>query len=149
MDSALPMLLFLGFLLGFGLMVLVCSYQSREQDRTEEPPTLQELALQSVPRFFGQANAPRIANPVALVIDEAAAQRLELFLKEEMAMAEFSLGDLATEAQHPGDEETERSLFERLESYLRREQEAAANFVLNPSVESLYGPSGELAPVAV
>jgi len=147
METALPMLLFFAFLFGFGLLIVVCGYQSREQERAETP-SLEDLALQGKPRFFGSADRSAIANPVAVVVDESAIRRLERFLQEEMALAEVFVGEPSVEALHStgAAEEPSATLFERLEAYLRREHQAAASFVLDPSVESLYGALPTLAP---
>jgi len=140
METALPMLLFFGFLIGFGVLILVCGYQSREQERAEETHPLEDLALQGLPRFFGRPDQPTIVNPVAVVVDESTVQRLEEFLQGEMALAEVFVEAPSVEVLHrPREAEPGVPLFERLESYLRREHEAAASFVSNPSVESLYG----------
>ena len=145
METALPMLLFFGFLLGFGVLILVCGYQSREQEKAEDKNPLEDLALQGAPRFFGAAGQSAIANPVAVVVDESAVRRLEHFLQEEMALAEVFVHAPSTDALQPEQPQPGTSLFERLESYLRREHEAAAGFVLNPSVENLYSPRGALS----
>jgi len=145
METALPMLLFFGFLLGFGVLILVCGYQSREQERAENKNPLEDLALQGVPRFFGVAGQSAIARPVAVVVDESAVRRLEQFLQEEMALAEVFVQAPSADALHREQAQPGASLFERLENYLRREHEAAAGFVLNPSVESLYSPRGALS----
>ena len=148
METALPMLLFLAFLFGFAILILVCGYQSRELEAAEAADSLENLALQGKPRFFGSAGQIAIANPVAVIVDESAIQRLECFLQEEMALAEVFVGAPSVEILHATSEQSEptASLFERLENYLRREHQAAASFVLNPSVESLYGPLEAFAP---
>jgi len=148
MESALPMLLFFGFLFGFGVLILACGYQSREQELAEGSHSLENIALRGSPRFFGAPGQSAIANPVAVVVDESSVRRLEQFLQEEMALAEVFTGAPSVETLHGALKEAERnvSMLERLEGYLRREHEAASNFVLDPSVESLYAPAVALVP---
>ena len=144
MESALPILLFLGFLFGSTLLILVCGIQNRAYEDAERSQTLGGLDLYELPRFFGPATNARIANPVTLVVDEADLRSIEAFLRDEMELVELFVGDPTAERLHLEQSEAQRhpGLFERLDGYLAEEVAAAARFVSNPSPLGLHSPRG-------
>ena len=151
LETALPILLFLGFLFGTTLLILICGIQSRELERSEQSEDpLAGLDLQTLPRFFGRPGEAAVPKPVAVIIDETLVHSVESFLREELALAEVFVEAPSVEGLHskPATAEPAISWSGRLERHFLREQEVATEFVANPSVESLYGRF-EAVPVLV
>jgi hypothetical protein len=150
METALPILLFLGFLLGSMVLILICGMQRPREDEDDAPEELlQGLDLQAMPRFFGQPKS-RLLNPVMVVVDEPMVRQLEEFLQRELELAEVFVGDPSLEHLHSRLREDEAGprILERVEQYLRSEQQAVADFVSHPSIESLHDRFAPL-PLAV
>lgn len=151
MESALPLILFLVFLFGSCILILVCGIQGRSDESATEAQDLPALLdARAMPRFFGRPGERAPANPVAVVVDEEVVHRVEGFLREELALAEVFLEAPTAAALHdqPEVEEPSASLVQRLEQFLRNEQQAAADFVSHPSVARLHG-SFSAVPVSV
>ena len=150
MDSAIPMLVFLGLLMVVGVLVLACGIQSREEERKArraDPRRRQDLLAGA--RFFASARADELADPVAVVVDRAQLARVEQFLCSELALAELHLADPSVQQlQEPASvRETHESLLHRLERFLDSEQAVVSKFVWNPSVALLY-VGADLVPEA-
>ena len=145
METALPLLLFLAFLFGSGLLILISGIHSREQERDEAARPLSSEELLGSPRFFATpaSSGPRAAELRA----EGLVARVERYLSEQCSFAEEFVDDPSVEGLHdaclaaPPSAET---LFRRIEQHLERERAAVARFLSNPSVEYLH----RMAPAA-
>lgn len=148
MDSAIPLLLFLGLLMGFGVLVLACGIQSREEERAApcaDPRRKPDLLANA--RYFARAGNPALADPAAVVVDRAVLERVEAYVRTELALAEVYVEDPSVEKLHESTAgESRESLLQRLEGFLSREEALVAEFVSNPSIARLYESAD---PVAV
>lgn len=152
MESALPLLLFLGCLTGFTLLILVCGYWSIEEERTrqQEEGALARGDLQGVPPAFFATPARAVSAGPAVAIDHAVIETVERYLEDEQLLAREFVEDPSAERLHvhsrwalmPTD-----SVFDRVRLHLSRERELAEEFVSNPSVERLYGRAQPLVAV--
>jgi hypothetical protein len=141
MATALPLILFLGFLFGATLLILVCGIQSRDEERAATGEDLATIELAAVPRYFARPGRAAPEAPVAVVVDESALRSLELFLREEMALAEVFVDDPTLEHLHersPREREHRETVFRHLEGFLRGEDASVSEYVARPSVERLY-----------
>jgi hypothetical protein len=150
MDSAIPMLVFLGLLMVVGVLVLACGIQSREEERKArraDPRRRQDLLAGA--RFFAAASESELADPVAVVVDRAQLTRVEEFLRAGLALAELHVADPGVQhLQEPATvRETHESLLHRLERFLDHEHTVVTEFVLNPSIALLY-VGADLVPEA-
>lgn len=150
METAIPLLLFLGLLMGGGVLVLACGIKSREEEREaqrSDPRTAHDLLADA--RFFAVAHASALADPIAIVVERTALARVEAYLHGELALVELHMAEAGAETtrEHASADESRESLLQRLERFLDREQTLVAEFVSDPSVARLY-QSADLVPVA-
>lgn len=143
MESAWPLILFLAFLFGSMLLMLVLGYASIEKARDEAATTasVTEAGQLRIPRFFVQLGTD--GRPAGVrELDADLVTSIERFLREEHRLAVEFVEDPFVSAPQPDSQEAgepAEGLFERIERFLRSEQVLAAAFVSEPSVESLYG----------
>jgi hypothetical protein len=147
MESALPMLLFLGLLFFFTLAILVSGYASREQERAERG----EL---TIAELFGATPllAPLSASPLVSEkqVDPRLVTRIERHVRSEHAIASAFCCSPSPRILHerlsatpaPGD-----AWFEELRGFLARERAAVMRFLSSPSV-SLLHPQPVPAPIS-
>lgn len=144
MDSAIPLLLFLAFLFGGVVLILLMGYWSRDQEREDaavEASLANETLLELPPAFFEKL-APAERKVLAAAVDDAIIEGVERFLRQEEAVAKSFAAEPSIERLHDVSERERRfgeSLVERMEEYLRGELEQVTAFLLDPSVERLYG----------
>lgn len=139
MESALPLLLFLAFLFGSALLILVCGIQYREDERS--PVLVARPEALRVRHFLEQLEPAVVASPSS-VVDDVLIDRFEQFLRSERQAAtrfvsEPSLANLYVPAGTWASRRT--PLVEQVERYLRKELSQVAQFVSEPSVQKLYG----------
>jgi len=148
MESALPLLLFLGCLTGFTLLILVFGYRTIEEERAREEAEARASAeLPQMTRSFFAAPARASGAPEAVPVDDSVVESVEKYLHDEQLLASRFVEEPSAERLHvhsqwsilPND-----SMFEGVEQLLSRERELAEEFVSNPSVESLYGQAHPL-----
>lgn len=137
MDSAWPMLLFLAGLFGFGLLILICGYQSRELERAEKP--VLDPALE-VPRrsFFAVISDAFVVPPA---VDPALVQGVEQYLREQVELARQFVDQPSMASLSEGpivDSRGEVATIVRIQAFLEREMMLAREFVSNPSIDRLH-----------
>lgn len=143
MESAVPMLLFLGGLFFFGLLILVCGYQSRQLERGEvKGNPLAARDVHGTARFFAPVQSGGIFDESA----EKLYQRcLESYLADQRPFADRFVDEPSVETLLCRSEfETPATISFRLECFLRKEQRAVAAFLSEPSVERLLRTEPEL-----
>lgn len=146
MESALPLLLFLGLLFFFTLAVLVSGYTSREQERAERGElTIAELF--GVTPLLAPLSAP---TPVAEErVDPWLVTRIERHVRNERAIATAFLCSpsprVLQERLAPTPPPSEAWL-EELRRFLGRERAAVVRFLSSPSVSLLHP---EAIPAAI
>lgn len=143
MDSAIPLLLFLAFLFGGVVLILLMGYWSLDQDREDavvEASLANEALLELPPALF-QKLAPEERRVLAEAVDDAIVDGVERFLRQEEAVAQSFVAEPSIERLHDTSDRERRfgdSLVARMEEYLRGELEQVTAFLRDPSVERLY-----------
>ncbi len=139
MDSALPILLFLVFLFGSTLLVLICGMKAKEEERTSVPLAEQRALWE--PQFLSELE-PAVAASRSDSVDESLVERFEQFLRSEHQAAGQFVSEPSVEKLYDATSEVvphRIPLVEHVERYLRRELSLVAQFISEPSVDRLYG----------
>ena len=139
MESALPVLLFLAFLFGSTLLILVCGIKAKEEECGSVPLVAQE-ALR-VQHFFAELG-PVVSADRPVAVDDGLVERFEQFVRSERAAAGQFVTEPSVERLYDaaGDAGAPHiPLVENVERYLRRELSLVAQFISEPSVDRLYG----------
>jgi hypothetical protein len=149
MESAVPMLVLLGFLFVSMILILALGYQSREEERrsAETAQAVQGLRVLEGPRFFARMESPIPSGPV--VLDSGALLRhLEEHLRYEHRIADDFARHPSVDRFVPAYAAHAERVARELELHIRSESLAATAFVQEPSAMSLYGapalPAGAL-----
>lgn len=150
MESALPMLLFLGLLFFFTLAILVSGYTGREQERAERGElTIAEL-FSATPLLapLGPLAATGVVGEKQ--VDPRLVTRIERHVRSEHAIASAFCCSPSPRVLHerlsptpaPGE-----AWFEELRGFLARERAAVMRFLSSPSVSLLHpGPVPAVIP---
>jgi len=142
MESALPLLLFLGCLFGCTILILVCGYKNIEEQRAQERERLSNRDLLVPQSFFGGRGRPGSRLQVPADLGDALVEVVERYLRDEQLVVQRFIDEPSAERLHvhsqwsllPND-----SAFERVERHLSRERLLAEQFASNPTVERLHG----------
>jgi len=139
METATPMLLFLGFLfIGMWLM-LVFSWQSAEKERKlrEAADAAPEDAVAAMPRFF--ADLPANGGGRTAPVDQDLVAQVERFLCEERGLARKFVRAPDLESLHRGCVPARGpELIDEVTRYLAEERDLVRQFVAAPSIEFLH-----------
>ena len=149
MESAIPLLLFLGLMTGATLLILICGCLNQQEETAgDEQAAGGGLDLVEVPRFFARLEPQ--ASPTAGPVDRELVERVVQYLHEEQILAAEFVDQPSVERLHgPAKWELvpDDSLRARVERHIRREQAQVREFISNPSVERLYGKARPLVAV--
>ncbi len=135
MDDALPMLLFLGFIVGSMTLILVLGYQTRERELAaaeEEAPAPRGALTATVPVCAAAATATRS------LAEGSTVARLEAHLRREHALAAAFVAEPTLERLLSSAHAPEDARVRDLEGRLREEHFAVSGFVAEPSVRGLF-----------
>ncbi len=137
MESAIPMLIFLGGLLGFGFLIMICVQQSVDMERADAAAREQEQAAVATGKVaLRQEEAPA---PQIEAIDAPLLERLRAHvLAERRSVRSFvsapSRHTLLTFRPSEGVE----GLLQQVQEFLRCEQRAVHDYLASPSAERLH-----------
>ncbi len=137
METALPMLLFFGSLLGFGMLILICMQQSRDLEQADR-----EAALKTERDLRATSLSPASflsGRPVSPEDEDSIVSSIEQYLQEQQTFARHFIEEPSVESLYRRKEpEFARKAFERIEGFLKREQKIVKEFLSRPSVEMLF-----------
>lgn len=141
METAWPLLLFLAGLMGMGLLIVICGYQGREQERAEAADLARAPELAGASHFFAVPAVVAVPIPAA---DESLVRDVEKYLRAQRGVAAHFVERPSIDSFHgvrteEGQVRSEESVFNRIQEFLERERALAAEFVSHPSLDRFHG----------
>ena len=136
MTSAIPMLLFLGGLMGFGYLMMYCLFQGKELERAEQEAALQKGGeLPASSGFFLLAEEAAPSSPA----EGATIHSLEDYVRDQQRYAEHFVDQPSvTRLYERSDSELSSRLLHRIEEFLRDEELLVREFLSDPTIERLH-----------
>ncbi|MHC5009370.1 MAG: hypothetical protein ACYTG6_00290 [Planctomycetota bacterium] len=141
MESAVPLLLFLGFLFGSTLLILILGIQSREEEKREASEAeARSFDVRTGSSFFASLE-PSAAVPGRAFAASGMMRRVEDHLSKERTLAAGFVTQPSMETLFQGSAPQADAAVVRLEHFLQDECRQAAAFVSAPSAERLLDGS--------
>lgn len=137
MESAVPMLLFLGALLGFGFLIMYCLYQDKELERAEQEAG--SRPVREVPAASGFFQPIEDDGREGSDAAGPGIRNLEQYLRTQETLATGFVNQPSVDRllRRPGSEIPTR-VFDCIERFIRNEEQLVMLYLADPKVECLH-----------